>query len=89
MLSACATSTNSPRPLPIAQCGTEALEYCDPPHPGRSDQLGATELEDDHNRSAWLICIERHRAAAACLRQLQAAGVLRPAEPDPAAPAGD
>jgi hypothetical protein len=66
-----------PEPPPIASCGTEALEYCDGPNPGRADRLGETEGEDVDNRAAWLACIVRHHAAATCLRRLKAAGVLR------------
>lgn len=76
-LCACATSTPLPEPPPIASCGTEALEYCEGPNPGRSDLLGESELEDEQNRQAWLACIQRHHAAATCLRRLKAAGVLR------------
>lgn len=63
-----------PEPPALATCGREALTFCDPPVPGRSDRLGDTEVDDDDNRALWLTCVERHRGAVLCLRRIYAAG---------------
>lgn len=69
-----------PEPPPIATCGKAALEFCDPPAPGRSDRMGESEAEDDANRALWLQCIERHRGAVLCLRRIRAAGAVQVVE---------
>lgn len=80
MLSACASSTPSTRPGdPIASCGEEALEQCEPVlNECRDDpSLGCSDPEDTENRSRSKVCVQRHAIAVACLRALEAAGLMR------------
>jgi hypothetical protein len=39
--------------------------------------LGCSEDEDTENRSRHKVCVSRHATAVACLRALEAAGLMR------------
>lgn len=76
-------------PPKVTQCSAEALAPCDPLliddvaqcPPGRAEGTGcaAAALKADAvNRGRHIDCQRRQRAAADCLRTLQASGVLKP-----------
>jgi hypothetical protein len=75
-LNACSSSTPLRPPPPIATCGSEALDPCEPPVAGRGQTLGESDLEDADNRERWRLCILRHNAAVRCLRAIERAGLM-------------
>lgn len=81
-----ATQNESPK---VSQCASEALEACQPLvaddvagcAAGTPACAAAALKADTVNRERSLDCQRRHAAAVACLRTLQASGVLTVPKP--------
>lgn len=91
LFSACAT--NSPptanEPPTVIQCSADAIAACAPlvvddvaqcatDRPAGAGCAAAALKADATNRARHIECQQRQQAAAACLRELEASGILRP-----------